>query len=112
MKPMFCIMGAVLFFFTSVGFYFLAQYCDGTPMFDMMAINMSPMLVATLLMIYYRRILVTVIDVNLVIRPPLNFIRPEPWYIRLYNFLTCVKDHDEEEAKKLAAESRDSYDGG
>ena len=74
--------------------------------------NMAPLLVASLLMMYYRRILVSVIDVNLVIRPPLNFIKPEPWYIRLYNFITCVKDIDDEEAAKLAAESRDSYDGG
>lgn len=112
MKPMFCIMGSVMFFFTSCGFFFLARFCDGDPIFDMMAINMAPLLVASLLMMYYRRILVSVIDVNLVIRPPLNFIKPEPWYIRLYNFITCVKDLDDEEAAKLAAESRDSYDGG
>ena len=64
--------GRRLVFFHLMRLFLLARFCDGSPIFDMMAINMAPMLIATLLMMYYRRILVTVIDVSLVIRPAMN----------------------------------------
>jgi hypothetical protein len=104
MKPSFFVLGSCFFLLTSVGFYALANYADGSPLIDLMAINMAPIIFANLVLIYYRRVLSSFIDVNLIIRPPLNFIKPEPWYTRLYNLLTCVKEIDEETQKKLDAE--------
>lgn len=105
MKPSFFVLGCVLFTLTGVGFYALANYCDGTPLVDMMAINLGPLIAAVLLLIYYRRVLVAFVDVNLIIRPPLNFIKPEPFFTRMYNCITCVKDIDADEERKLKAET-------
>ena len=105
MKPSYFVLGSIFFVFTSVGFYAVANFCDGSPLADMMAINLGPLVVAVLLLIYYRRVLVSFVDVNLIIRPPLNFIKPEPMLTRLYNCLTCVRDIDAEEEEKLRAEA-------
>ncbi len=86
MKPNFAVFALILFLQTSAGFYLLARYVEGSPLSQLMAVNMAPLLTAVLTLMYYRKNLWTLIDVSMVIRPPLNFIKPESLFSRIYNF--------------------------
>jgi hypothetical protein len=84
MKPHFAVFGLILFFQTSAGLYMLAAYADGTPIVSKMYYALGPLVTATLTLMFYRRNLDTFIDVSMVIRPPLNYIKPESICLRLY----------------------------
>ena len=105
MKPHFAVFCLILFMQTSAGFYMLAAYADGVPVVDKMAIAIGPLVTAVLTLMYYRRNLATFIDVGMVIRPPLNFIKPENICIRLYHrFFAAVDPHATEVDPEIAAQ--------
>ena len=72
-------------------------------MHSLLTVNLAPLITATLTLMYYRRVLTTILDVNLVIRPPLNFIAPESLCTRMYHLLI----HDPHAADKDPEERKD-----
>jgi hypothetical protein len=75
--------------FAHAAFYALGAYLGyalSQPLGFWWALALVPLLTAVLTLMYYRKNLWTLIDVSMVIRPPLNFIKPESWFSRFYNF--------------------------
>jgi len=109
MKPHFCMFALVLFVQTCAGMYLTASWLEGVPISELMAVNLGPFVTATLTLIYYRARLDTFIDVSMVIRPPLNFMKPESMCMRLYHMIVPdpkKADMDAEiAAEKAAAEA-------
>ena len=109
MKPHFAVFAACLFIQTSAGMWLTAKWLEGMPVSDLMAVNLGPFVTANLTLIYYRINLVTFIDVSMVIRPPLNYIKPENWCMKLYHMLIPdpekVRIDAEIAAEKLAQDA-------
>lgn len=76
-KPNFAVFALGLFLQTSAGLYLLGAYMDGNPVHPMLGVALAPIFTACVSAIYIRRNLHAVWDVQLTIRPPINFI-PDP----------------------------------
>jgi len=106
MKPHFAVFALVLFLQTSAGMFLMAHWLEEQPVSKLMAVNLGPFLTATLTLIYYRLRLATYIDVGMVIRPPLNFVKPESLCLRLYHMIVPdpkKAEIDAEVAAEMAA---------
>ena len=92
MKPHFAVFGAVAFVLASAGFYFVAQYLDGNRINDLFTVHCAPLILLNLWLIYCRSKFDTFVDVTMAIRPPLNFIPPDPICTRILNLLLCRRE--------------------
>jgi len=73
-KPNFAVFAFYLFLQTSAGMYLLGAYLDGNPVYPMLAVAMAPFFTAGATVMYFRRNLSLVWDVQMTIRPPPNFM--------------------------------------
>ena len=73
-KPNFAIFALALFLQSGAGMYMTAKYADGAPVHPNLGIAFAPFFSASLTVMYYRRYLVAVWDVQLKMRPPVNFL--------------------------------------
>lgn len=87
-KPNFAMFALALFLQTSAGMYLLGSFLDGRPVGKMIAIAIAPLITASCTVIYYRANLCLVWDVQLKIRPPVNFVADHRTFIeRLEDWL-------------------------
>lgn len=73
-KPNFAVFSVYFFLQTSAGLYLLGAYMDGNPVYPMLAVALAPFFTAGATAMYMRRNLEAVWDVQMVIRPPFNFV--------------------------------------